>query len=164
MYSEPESCYLEYAHNAVDSIDTALAEILMQAQDFRIEIIVDGSKQGISIKDNGTGIKKDLVRKTLLHISPLLDLNEVRDNISQVAPIPFSGLFYWGREIKTKLAEDGIDIAEYPVLIGESFELLSQVYKPYKVTFEANSRACVSKDGHNEQQIAKERRGESLWH
>lgn len=68
MYNEPESCFREYIQNAVDSLDTALAENLMQAEDFRIEIIVDGSRREISIRDNGTGIKKDLVRKTLLDI------------------------------------------------------------------------------------------------
>lgn len=242
MYSEPESCYREYIQNAVDSLDTALAEGLVQAEDFRIEIIVDGSRQEISIRDNGTGIKKDLVRKTLLDIgnstkihttnrgfrgigrlgglsyckklsfcttalgenektlitfdceklkallvpgqstehnlqsvieavtdvkvmreqssahyfivkmedvddiSSLLDLETVRDYISQVAPIPFRDRFYWGREIKKVLAENGITVTEYPVFIGDSFESLSQVYKPYKVTFEANSRAGVSKD------------------
>jgi len=242
MYSEPESCYREYIQNAVDSLDSALADGLMQAQDFRIEIIVDGSRQEISIKDNGTGIKKDLVRKTLLDIgnstklhttnrgfrgigrlgglsyckklsfcttamgesektlvtfdcdklkallvpgqstehnlqsvveavtevrvmqeqasthyfivkmdgvddiSSLLDLDEVKDYISQVAPIPFKDRFYWGREIKTHLAKNGISVAEYPVFIGESFESLSQVFKPYKSIFEANSRAGVAKD------------------
>lgn len=242
MYSEPESCYREYIQNAVDSLDTALAEGLMQAQDFRIEIIVDGSRQEISIKDNGTGIKKDLARKTLLDIgnstklhttnrgfrgigrlgglsyckklsfcttamgesektlvifdcdklkallvpgqstehnlqsvveavtdvrvmqeqasahyfivkmegvddiSSLLDSDTVKDYISQVAPIPFRDRFYWGKEIKSYLAENGITIAEYPVFIGESFESLFQVFKPYKQRFEANSRSGVSTD------------------
>ena len=68
MYSEPESCYREYIQNAVDSLDTALATGIMQAEDFRIEIIVDSAGQEITIRDNGTGIKKDLVRKTLLDI------------------------------------------------------------------------------------------------
>lgn len=242
MYNEPESCYREYIQNAVDSLDTALAEGIMQAEDFRIEIIVDGSRQEIRIRDNGIGIKKDLVRKTLLDIgnstklhttnrgfrgigrlgglsyckklsfcttalgenektlitfdceklkallvpgqstehnlqsvieavtdvkvmqeqpsahyfivkmedvddvSSLLDLETVTDYVTQVAPIPFRDRFYWGREINKELAENGITIAEYPVFIGESFESLSQVYKPYKVTFEANSRTGVSKD------------------
>ena len=242
MYSEPESCYREYIQNAVDSLDTALVDGLMQAQDFRIEITIDGSRQEISIKDNGTGIKKDLARKTLLDIgnstklhtvnrgfrgigrlgglsyckklsfcttaigesektlvtfdcdklktllvpgqnteynlqsvveavtevrfmqeqtsahyfivkmdgvddiSSLLDLDEVTDYISQVAPLPFRDRFYWGREIKTKLAENGVSVAEYPVFIGESFESLSQVYKPYKATFETNSRTGIAKD------------------
>jgi molecular chaperone HtpG len=68
MYSEPESCYREYIQNSVDSLDCALAEDLMRAEDFRIEIIVDDSRQEITISDNGAGIKKDLVRKTLLDI------------------------------------------------------------------------------------------------
>ncbi len=242
MYSEPESCYREYIQNAVDSLDTALAEGLTQAEHFRIEIIVDGTKQEISIRDNGTGIKKDLVRKMLLDIgnstklhttnrgfrgigrlgglsyckklsfcttalgenektlitfdceklkallvpgqsteynlqsvievvteikimqeqssahyfivkmedvddiSSLLDLETVKDYISQVAPIPFRDRFYWEREIKKELLKNGITIAEYPVFIGESFESLSQVYKPYKVSFESNSRTGVTKD------------------
>lgn len=242
MYSEPESCYREYIQNAVDSLDTALADGLVQVQDFRVEIIVDGSRQEISIKDNGSGIKKDLVSKTLLDIgnstklhttnrgfrgigrlgglsyckklsfcttamgenektliifdcdklkallvpgqrtkhnlqsvieavteirimqeqpsahyfivkmegvddiSSLLDLDTVKDYISQIAPIPFRDRFYWGKEIKSKLYENGIAIAEYPVFMGESFESLSQVFKPYKLTFETNSRAGVSKD------------------
>ena len=242
MYSEPESCYREYIQNSVDSLDCALAEDLMRAEDFRIEIIVDDSRQEITISDNGAGIKKDLVRKTLLDIgnstkshtknrgfrgigrlgglsyckklsfcttafgenektlitfdceklkmllvpgqsmehnlksvieavtdlkvmqeqpsehyfivkledvddiSSLLDLETVRDYISQVAPIPFRDRFYWGREIKRELDKNGIAIAEYPIFIGESYASLSQVYKPYKPTFEANSRAGVSKD------------------
>lgn len=79
-------------------------------------------------------------------ISSLLDLETVTDYISQVAPIPFRDRFYWGREIKKELAGNGITVAEYPVFIGEAFESLSQVYKPYRVTLEANSRAGVSKD------------------
>lgn len=242
MYSEPESCYREYIQNAVDSLDTALGLGIMQSDDFRIEIIVDSERQTISIKDNGTGIKKELVGKTLLdignsaklhttnrgfrgigrlgglsyckklsfcttatgdsektlitfdceklkallvpgqntehnlqsvieavtdvHIMPeqisthyfivkmegaddissLLDLETVKVYISQVAPIPFKDRFYWGREIKAKLAENGIIVAEYPVFIGESFESLSQMYKPYKNSFETNSRVGVSKD------------------
>jgi molecular chaperone HtpG len=242
MYSDPESCYREYIQNAVDSLDTAFAEGLMQTENFRIEIIVDGARREINIRDNGTGIKKDLVRKTLLDIgnstklhttnrgfrgigrlgglsyckklsfcttavgddektlitfdceklkallvpgqsmehnlqsvieavtdikvmpeqasahyfivkmedvddiSSLLDLETVTDYISQVAPIPFRNRFYWGSEIKKELAQNGVTIAEYPVFIGESFESLSQAYKPYKVAIEANSRAGVSKD------------------
>lgn len=242
MYSEPESCYREYIQNAVDSLDTALAADIMQAEDFRIEIIVDSSKQEISIRDNGMGIKKDLARKTLLDIgnstklhttnrgfrgigrlgglsyckklsfcttvlgekektlvtfdceklksllvpgqstefnlqrvieavtevrvmqeqssahyfivkmenvddiSSLLDLETVKDYISQVAPAPFRDRFYWGREIKAKFAENGITIAEYPIFIGETFESLSQVYKPYKNSFDVNSRTGVIKD------------------
>ena len=242
MYSEPESCYREYIQNAVDSLDTALTEKLLQEHEFRIEIIVDGSRQEIGIKDNGTGIKKVLVRKALLDIgnstklhttnrgfrgigrlgglsyckklsfcttatgesektlitfdcdklkellvpgqntehnlqsvieavtevrvmqeqasthyfivkmegvddiSSLLDLDEVKDYIMQVAPIPFRNRFIWANEIKSHLSENGIPISEYPVFIGESYESLSQVFKPYKQRFEVNSRTGVSTD------------------
>jgi molecular chaperone HtpG len=242
MYSEPEACYREYIQNAVDSFDAALAEGLLQAEDFRIEIIVDSSRREISISDNGPGIKKDLARKALLDIgnstkshtvnrgfrgigrlgglsyckklsfcttamgenektiitfdceklksllvpgqstehnlqsvieavtnvkvaqeqasahyfmvkmenvddiSSLLDIEAVIDYVSQVAPIPFRERFFWGREIKKELAKNGIIIVEYPLFIGESFESLSQVYKPYKATFEANSRTSILKD------------------
>ena len=242
MYSEPESCYREYIQNAVDSLDMALAEGVTQAEDFRIEIIIDDAKREISIKDNGTGIKRDLASKTLLDIgnstklhtanrgfrgigrlgglsycsklsfcttalgenektlvtfdcellkvllvpgqseeqnlqsviqavtevqimpeqssahylivkmegvddiSSLLDLETVKDYIAQTAPIPFRDRFYWGRQIKEKMKEYGTVISEYPVFVGESFESLSQVFKPYKNSFEANSRANTSKD------------------
>jgi hypothetical protein len=242
MYSEPESCYREYIQNAVDSFDNALATGIMQAEEFRIEIIVDSTSQNISIRDNGAGIKKDIAGKTLLDIgnstkshttnrgfrgigrlgglsyckklsfcttvlgenektlisfdceklkallvpgqgtkhnlqsvietvtdvkvmpeqssahyfivkmenvddiSSLLDLETVKEYVSQVAPIQFRDRFYWGREIKAKLAENGIVIADYPVFIGESFESLTQVYKPYKSAFEANSKSGIVKD------------------
>ena len=242
MYSEPESCYREYIQNSVDSLDTALASGIMQAEDFRIEIIVDSTRLEINIRDNGIGISKDMVRKTLLDIgnstklyttnrgfrgigrlgglsyckklsfcttalgenektlitfdceklrtmlvpgqsmehnlqsviqavtevrsmqeqasahyfivkmegvddiSSLLDLDTVKDYISQVAPVPFRDKFYWGKQIKDVLSKNDIMVAEYPVFIGESFESLSQVFKPYKISFEANSRAGVSRD------------------
>ena len=38
MYSEPESCYREYIQNSVDSLDSALAENLMQARDTKLLI------------------------------------------------------------------------------------------------------------------------------
>jgi len=242
MYSDPASCYREYIQNAVDSLDEAFVSGIMKADDFRIEIIIDGSRQQISIRDNGTGIKKSLARKILLDIgnstklytasrgfrdigrlgglsyckkmsfcttalgesnktlitfdcvklkellipgqnsehnlqtvleavtdvcvmqeqasahyfivkmegvddiSSLLDMETVKDYIAQTAPVPFRDRFYWSKQIKEKLKENNILIAEYPVFIGESFESLSQVYKPYKNSFEVNSRVGVLKD------------------
>ena len=37
-------------------------------------------------------------------------------------------------------------IHEYPIFIGRSFESLTHIYKPYKVTLDVSSRAGVSKD------------------
>lgn len=242
MYSEPESCYREYIQNAVDSIDAAISQGILCEDDCRIEIIVDNEHRSISVKDNGTGIKKLLARNTLLDIgnstkmhtsnrgfrgigrlgglsyceklsfcttaqgenektlitfdcvklrellvpgqhsehnlqsvldavtavktmpeqasahyfivkmenvddiASLLDYDTVKAYISQVAPLPFRDRFYWGKQIKEHIKEAGYTIPEYPIFIGESFESLTQMYKPYKLTLDTSSRAGVSKD------------------
>ena len=68
MYNNPEIVYREYIQNAVDSFDNAVSQKLMNPDDCRIEVIVDAYRQEISIKDNGTGIGKELAVKTLLDI------------------------------------------------------------------------------------------------
>lgn len=242
MYSEPESCFREYIQNAVDSIDIAIAQGLLQLDESRIEIIVNEERREISIKDNGTGISCQSVRKTLMDIgnsaklhtvnrgfrgigrlgglsyckqlsfcttsrgedvktvvtfdceqlrrllipgqgdehtlqsvieavtdvtvleeqasshyfivrmeevddiATLLDIELVRDYVSQVAPVPFRKEFYWDNTIKQELKSKGIAIEEYPIFIGRSFEKLSQIYKPYKITQEVALRSGVSKD------------------
>lgn len=79
-------------------------------------------------------------------IASLLDLDLVKDYISQVAPVPFRKGFYWESAIKSELNTKNVHIHEYPILIGRSFESLTQIYKPYKVTLDVSSRAGVSKD------------------
>lgn len=242
MYNNPEIVYREYIQNAVDSFDNAVSKKLMKLDDCRIEIIVDADRQEISIKDNGTGIGKELAVKTLLDIgnstkthtsnrgfrgigrlgglsyckklsfctsaqnepektlvtfdcaklkellipgqateynlqkvisavtevkvlseqasahyfivkmegvddiSTLLDIEFVKDYIAQVAPVPFRDRFYWGRELKNEFAKSNFNVAEYAVFVGDSFETLSQVYKPYKITIDVSARAGVAKD------------------
>ena len=79
-------------------------------------------------------------------IDSLLDIDFVRDYISQVAPVPFRDRFYWGREIKNEFAKNDLNVAEYAVFVGDSFESLSQIYKPYKITMDFTTRSGVSKD------------------
>lgn len=79
-------------------------------------------------------------------IASLLDLDMVKDYISQVAPLPYRKNFYWGSTIKQDLEAKGVFIAEYPIFIGRSFEHLTQLYKPYKLTLDVSSRAGVTKD------------------
>ena len=107
MYSEPESCYREYIQNAVDSLDTALAQGLIKSQDFRIEIIVDGLRQEISIKDNGTGIGKDRARSTLLDIGNSTKLHTVNRGFRGIGRL--GGLSYCKKLsfCTTALGEDG---------------------------------------------------------
>ena len=68
MYSEPESCFREYIQNSVDSLDSAIERGMIKLDESRIEIIVDSSRQEISVKDNGTGIDVESAAKTLLDI------------------------------------------------------------------------------------------------
>lgn len=242
MYNEPESCFREYIQNAVDSIDIAIEQSLLQPDESRIEIIVDENHREISIKDNGTGISSVLARKTLLDIgnstklhtlnrgfrgigrlgglsyckqlsfctstqgedvktivtfdcvrlkellipgqgdehtlqsvieavtsvitleeqrsshyfivkmdgvddiASLLDIDLVKDYISQVAPLPYKNTFYWSTSIKQELQSKGVTIKEYPIFVGRSFERLSQIFKPYKTTQNVSLRSGMSKD------------------
>lgn len=79
-------------------------------------------------------------------IASLLDLDMVKDYISQVAPLPYRKNFYWGGTIRQDLEAKGVLIAEYPIFIGRSFEHLTQLYKPYKLTLDVSARAGVTKD------------------
>lgn len=79
-------------------------------------------------------------------IASLLDIEQVRDYISQSAPIPFKDKFYWHGEIKKSFEKLSYQIAEYAVFVGDSFETLSQVFKPYKITFDVSARNGVVKD------------------
>lgn len=79
-------------------------------------------------------------------IASLLDLDMVKDYISQVAPLPYRKNFYWGSTIKQDLEAKGVFIAEYPIFIGHSFEHLTQLYKPYKLTLDVSSRAGITRD------------------
>lgn len=64
-------------------------------------------------------------------IASLLDLDLVKDYISQVAPVPFRKGFYWESAIKSELNTKGVCINEYPIFIGRSFESLTQIYKSH---------------------------------
>lgn len=79
-------------------------------------------------------------------IASLLDIELVRDYISQVAPLPFKKNFCWGSAIKQEMDTRDVVIAEYPIFIGSSFERLTQLYKPYKSIFDVSARAGVAKN------------------
>lgn len=79
-------------------------------------------------------------------IETLLNVDVVRDYVCQVAPLPFKTRFYWGKQINKELEEKGISIDEYPIFIGNSFESLEQVFKPYKLTLDISARSGVVKD------------------
>jgi len=66
MYENPLVIYREYVQNAVDQIDIAVEnDILDTKSDGRVDICIDKNEKTISIKDNATGIKSNEVLKFL---------------------------------------------------------------------------------------------------
>ncbi len=68
MYSDPKIVYREYIQNAVDSLETAVAQNLIEPQGMRIDIIIDEENSTISIRDNGMGIPCSDARDTLMNV------------------------------------------------------------------------------------------------
>lgn len=68
MYSDPKIVYREYIQNAVDSLETAVAQNLIEPQGMRIDIIIDEENASISIRDNGMGILCADARDTLMNV------------------------------------------------------------------------------------------------
>lgn len=68
MYSDPKIVYREYIQNAVDSLETAIAQNLIEPQGMRIDIIIDEENSYISIRDNGMGIPCEEARDTLMNV------------------------------------------------------------------------------------------------
>ena len=68
MYASPLDLYREYIQNAVDSIDTAIAERLERPEYFEIIINLVHEKNMISIFDNGRGVSRNQAISTLIDI------------------------------------------------------------------------------------------------
>jgi len=68
MYERPKDIYREYIQNAVDSIDIAVSENLVNAAKARIDLEIDKEGRSIRISDNGTGIGVECAEKYLLDI------------------------------------------------------------------------------------------------
>jgi molecular chaperone HtpG len=65
MYSDPRMIYREFVQNAADSIDIAQERGLIEDDEGRITISIDGEKRIIAVEDNGTGIPADQVEGRL---------------------------------------------------------------------------------------------------
>ena len=68
MYSSPLDLYREYIQNAVDSLDDAVRDGLIDKKNARIDISVNTGTSSISIKDNGCGISKENAERLLIDI------------------------------------------------------------------------------------------------
>ena len=68
MYSDPKIVYREYIQNAVDSLENAASQGLLEPQGMRIDIVIDDENAVISIRDNGVGIPCGEARETLMNV------------------------------------------------------------------------------------------------
>ena len=68
MYSDARIIYREYIQNAVDSLEIAVDEGLINPDEMRINIVADPISQSISITDNGAGVNSNQAVQVLVNI------------------------------------------------------------------------------------------------
>ena len=68
MYTDPLVVFREYIQNSSDSIDMAVENAILKAEDSRIDIQVLPVDKIITISDNGMGISVDEAEKTLISV------------------------------------------------------------------------------------------------
>lgn len=74
MYEDSKIIYREYIQNAADQIDYAIQNALFD-EDLYIDIKIDKSNRNIIIKDNATGIKREMIESTLAYVA---DSNKIK--------------------------------------------------------------------------------------
>ena len=68
MYNNPLMIYREYIQNSVDAIDEAVDRKILDFNNHKIDIFIDGKLRSITIIDNGTGVKEDDITLRLCSI------------------------------------------------------------------------------------------------
>lgn len=68
MYEDSKIIYREYIQNAADQIDYATKHALFD-EDLFIDIRIDKSSRNVTIKDNATGVRRDMIETTLADIA-----------------------------------------------------------------------------------------------
>jgi molecular chaperone HtpG len=68
MYGESKNAIREYVQNSYDSLIASIAEGAISKADARIDIVMDPVKNSVSIRDNGSGIRKSKAVETLTNI------------------------------------------------------------------------------------------------
>lgn len=79
-----------------------------------------------------------VILENVEEIDGILSIEEVKDYLSQVAPVPFNkSQFKLGKKVKTKFKAKNVDIEEYNIFIG-TCEDYQQIYKVYTNNFMAD--------------------------
>lgn len=74
MYEDSKIIYREYIQNAADQIDYALKNKLFN-EEMIIDIKIDKKNRNVTIKDNATGVKLDMIESTLAYVA---DSNKIK--------------------------------------------------------------------------------------
>lgn len=69
MYEDSKFIFREYVQNAADAIDKAISLNLIEKKDAAIYLVIDPTRQLVSIEDNGTGICQNEVGSILRNIA-----------------------------------------------------------------------------------------------
>lgn len=73
--------------------------------------------------------------------SDLLNIDIVKSYISQVAPLPYKSRgFVYSSELHHYLEENGYEVEEFPIFVGESNDDLEPLYKPNRHRFHADKK------------------------
>ena len=59
MYGDSRSALREYIQNSFDSLQQAVTDGLVKPEDTRVEITLDEDLQGLTIRDNGVGLRTE---------------------------------------------------------------------------------------------------------
>lgn len=124
MYEDSKIIYREYIQNAADQIDYATKHALFD-EDLFIDIKIDKSRRNVTIKDNATGVKRDMIELKLANVA---DSNKVKGETKGFRGIGrLGGLAYceklrfittakgenqrtimtWDAEVLSKMLDDG---------------------------------------------------------
>lgn len=68
MYEDSKIIYREYIQNAADQIDYAIKHALFD-EDLFIDIRIDKNGRNVTIKDNATGVRRDMIESTLAYVA-----------------------------------------------------------------------------------------------
>lgn len=69
MYEDLRIIYREYIQNSADSIDKAISQNVITAEQARIDIEIDGKNRTVTVCDNGLGIKSAKFKKIMSSIA-----------------------------------------------------------------------------------------------
>src|SRR4051794_36453349 len=68
MYGESRNALREYVQNSFDSLQQAIADRLLRPDEIRVEITLDTDRNGLTIYDNGVGLRTENAASVLASV------------------------------------------------------------------------------------------------